>query len=121
MAEWTEPGQDDPKQLWLDIDPAVELPRFSGKRVRCRALFTRLRVAGSYLVLSRHGMLLDPMPLEGLPCEGWVAVVASNMIHTDASGLVVVQDERLRAIQHWVTAEIYALHQRMGQYRGSVS
>ena len=121
VAEWTEPGQDDPKQLWLDIDPAVELPRFSGKRVRCRALFTRLRVAGSYLVLSRHGMLLDPMPLEGLPCEGWVAVVASNMIHTDASGLVVVQDERLRAIQHWVTAEIYALHQRMGQYRGSVS
>lgn len=118
VAEWTEPGQEEPKRLWLGIDPAVELPRFAGKRVRCRALFTRMRVTGSYLILSRHGMLLDPLPMEGLPSEGWVAVVASNLVHTDASGLVVVQDDRLRAIQQWVSAEIYALHQRMGQYRG---
>lgn len=117
LAEWTEPGHEEPNRLWLGIDPAVELPRFSGKRVRCRALFTRMRVSGSYLVLSRHGMLLDPLPLEGLPSEGWVAVVSSNLVHTDASGLVVVQDDRLRALQQWVTAEIYALHQRMAQYR----
>ena len=74
-----------------------------------------MRVTGSYLVLSRHGMLLDPLPLERLPSDGWVAVVASNMIHTDASGLVAVQDDRLRAVQQWVSAEIYAVHQRMGQ------
>lgn len=117
LAEWTEPGNEDPRRLWLDIDPSVELPQFKGKRVRSRALFTRMRVSGCYLVLSRHGMLLDPIPMEGLPCEGWVAVVASNMIHTDASGLVVVQDDRLRAIQDWVKAEIFALHQRMSQYK----
>lgn len=120
VAEWTEPGQAQPNGLWLDIDPAVELPHFGGKRVRCRALFTRMRVSGSYLVLSRHGMLLDPLPLEGLPCEGWVAVVASNMVHTDASGLVVVQDDRLRDLQQWVRAEVHALHQRMSQYHGTV-
>ncbi|MBS2034935.1 hypothetical protein JST97_08100 [bacterium] len=117
LAQWTEPGRPEPRQLWLEIDPQVELPQFKGKRVRCRALFTRMRVSGNYLILSRHGMLLDPLPMEGLPCQGWVAVVASNMIHTDASGLVVVQDDRLRAIQEWVRAEIYALHQRMADYR----
>ena len=117
VAEWTEPGCQEPKRLWLGIDPSVELPRFSGQRVRTRALITRMRVEDSYLILSRHGMLLDPLKLEGLPGHGWVAVVASNLVHTDASGLVVVQDERLRALQQWVTAEIYALHERMSTYR----
>lgn len=117
VAEWLEPGSEEPKRLWLGIDPSVELPRFSGERVRTRALLTRMRVTGNYLILSRHGMLLDPLPLEGLPSEGWVAVVASNLVHTDASGLVVVQDERLRALQQWVTAEVYALHERMSNYR----
>jgi hypothetical protein len=117
LAEWTEPGHEAPRRLWLDIDPNLELAQFKGKRVRARALLTRMRVSGCYLVLSRHGMLLDPIPMEGLPCEGWVAVVASNMIHTDASGLVVVQDDRLRAIQQWVSSEIFALHQRMAQYK----
>ncbi|MFN8611436.1 MAG: hypothetical protein U0931_28075 [Vulcanimicrobiota bacterium] len=117
LAEWTEPGSEQARRLWLDIDPNLELHRFKGRRVRCRALFTRMRVSGSYLVLARHGMLLDPIPMEGMPCEGWVAVVASNMVHTDASGLVVVQDDRLRAIQSWVTAEVYALHERMAGYQ----
>ena len=48
---------------------------------------------------------------------GNMAVVASNMVHTDASGLVVVQDDRLSAIQSWVTAEVYALHERMAGYQ----
>ena len=116
LAEWSEPGG--PLQrLCLDTDPTIELKQFGGKRVRTRALFTRLRVTGNYLVLGRHGMLLDPIPLDGLPQDGWVAVVASNLVHTDASGLVAVQDDRLRSLQKWIRAEIYALHERMGNYR----
>lgn len=115
LAEWTQPDGRS-QQLWLDVDPAVELKAFGGKRVRSRALLTRLRVSGNYLVLGRHGMLLDPIPLEGLPQQGWVAVVASNQIHTDASGLVAVHDDRLRTLQEWVRAEIFAIHERMGSY-----
>jgi hypothetical protein len=114
LAEWTEP--DGKRQrLGLQADPSLELSQFGGQRVRTRALFTRLRVSGNYLVLGRHGMLLDPIPLNGLPQDGWVAVVASNLVHTDASGLVAVQDDRLRTLTEWVRAEIYAVHQRLSR------
>lgn len=115
LAEWTEP--DGPsRRLELALETPVELPHFSSGRVRTRALFTRMRVNGNYLVLGRHGMLLDPIPMENLPQEGWVAVVASNLVHTDASGLVAVHDDRLKTLQQWVRAEIYAMHERMASY-----
>ena len=118
LAEWTEP-EGLQQRLCLEVDPSVELIHFAGQRVRTRALFTRLRVSGNYLVIGRHGMLLDPIPIDGLPQDGWVAVVASNLIHTDASGLVAVHDDRMRSLTDWVRAEVYAIHHRMGAHAQS--
>jgi len=116
LAEWTQPDGET-GALCLETEPWPELALFGGQRVLSQALLTRLRVSGNYLVLSRHGMLLDPMPLDGLPmsAQGWVVVVASNALRTDASGLVPVRDERLERIQQWARAEVYAIHQRMGK------
>lgn len=108
VAEWTQ--DDETRRLCLEVDPGIELPAFQGQRVKVRALFTRMRVEGNYLILARHGLLLDPIPIGNLPSEGWVAVVASNLIHTDASGLVAVQDERVEQLIRWVQAEILAIH-----------
>lgn len=101
-------------ELRLQSPVEYELPGFPDGRVRARALFTRMRVSGAYLVCARHGMLLDPVPLRGLPAEGWVAVVASNSVGTDASGLKAVQDGVYERIAGWAAAQIFAIHERQG-------
>jgi hypothetical protein len=113
VAQWQEEGHSE-TFLNLAVDPQIELAAFDSQRVRSRAIFTRMRVTGNYLVLARHGMLLDPISLEGLPYEGWVAVVASNLVNTDASGLSAVRDERVERLIQWFQAEVFAIHARVG-------
>jgi hypothetical protein len=112
VAEWQAPDGT-PCHLHLDSSVDYELQAFGGDRVRARALFSRMRVTGNYLVCARFGMLLNPESLDGVPGDGWVAVVASNSLHTDASGLAVVQDQAYETIQDWVRAEIFALNARL--------
>lgn len=113
LAQWTAPGQP-ASGLWLEDDPGLSLEVFAHERIRTRALLTRLRIAGNYLVVARHGMLLDAVPLTDMPGDGWVAVVASDGVQTDASGLQAVDDERLQLLKRWVRAETFAIHQRLG-------
>lgn len=113
LGEWTVP--EGPEQhLQLKLDSALTLDAFDGERIRARALLTRMRVEGNFLVLARHGMLLNPVPVEVMPEHGWVGVVATNLVHVDASGLVAVEDDRLERLKKWFRAEVYAIHERLG-------
>lgn len=112
LGAWTVP-EGFQQELRLQSELDYELAEFAGERVRARALFSRMRVSGSYMVCARFGMLLDPVPLKGVPDDGWVVVVASNSLTTDASGLVVVQDGTFERLRDWVLAETHALHARL--------
>lgn len=113
LGAWTLP-EGAKQRLQLKLDSTLTLDAFDGERIRARALLTRMRVEGNFLVLARHGMLLNPVPVEVMPEHGWVGVIASNLVHVDASGLVAVEDERLERLKNWFRAEVYAIHERLG-------
>ena len=72
------------------------------ERVRARALIAHTQVRGSTLLVSHHGMLLDPVPLPDPGGPGWVAVIATDKMPCDASAARPVEGPELAHLKHWV-------------------
>jgi hypothetical protein len=60
--------------------------------------------SASALVLSHHGVLLQPIAVE-LPLKGVIAVISDRKVRTDLSGLQAIHNDRLKLVVAWVEQE----------------